>query len=186
MFTIWFTGLSGAGKTTLSRKLHDELVRRGLKSEWLDGDVVRANLSQGLTYSKQDRDINVLRIGFVSHLLNRNDVISVVGAIAPYEETRQKNRKLLGRYVEVFLQCSKEKLIERDCKGLYKKALCGEIKNFTGISDPYESPVAPEITIKTDCVSEAEALTAVIRYLEDNSFIPRRKEVAEKEVSLAE
>jgi len=145
-FTIWFTGLSGAGKTTVSDVLEARLRGLDAKVEVLDGDVVRTNLSKGLGFSKEDRDINVKRIGFVSALLSRNGVIAITAAISPYIEIRDSIRADIENFVEVYAHCPMETLIERDVKGLYKKALAGEIKNFTGVSDPYEAPLNPEVT----------------------------------------
>lgn len=171
-FTIWFTGISGAGKSTLSKAVYTDIRKRGLAAELLDGDLIRANFSQELTYSKRDRDINVRRIGFVSHLLNRNGVISVVAAIAPYAEARASNRALLGNYIEVFCDCSVEAAIARDPKGLYKRALAGEIKHFTGISDPYEEPESPDIVAHTDSESIEASVCRILTELESRTLIP--------------
>jgi len=148
--TLWFTGLSGAGKTTLARMIEIELRNRGHKVEVLDGDVVRTNLSKGLGFSKEDRDTNIRRIGFVCNLLARNDVIAIAAAISPYRDMRDEVRRDTGAFVEVFVKCPIDVLAERDIKGLYKKAMAGEIKHFTGIDDPYEEPLAPEILVETD------------------------------------
>ena len=171
-FTLWFTGLSGSGKSTNSYRIYIELKRRGLKAELLDGDIIRTNFSQGLGFSKMDRDINVRRIGFVSYLLNKNDIISIVAAISPYEKTRALNRKLITRYIEVFCDCPLDVLEQRDPKGLYRKAMAGEIANFTGISDPYEAPAAPDILLDTSTASEDDCFRRVIAFLEDKRYIP--------------
>jgi adenylyl-sulfate kinase len=171
-FTLWFTGLSGSGKTTLARMCEQELLERGMKVEVLDGDVVRQNLSKGLGYSKEDRDTNIRRIGFVCHLLTRNDVVAIAAAISPYREIRDENRRLIGRFVEVYCKCSLEALKERDVKGLYKQALAGEIDNFTGVSDPYEPPENPEIIVETDRESPQESFQKIIRTLELMGYIP--------------
>src|SRR5947199_5482839 len=146
-FTLWLTGLSGAGKTTLTEKLIPELRGRGLRMEVLDGDEVRTNLSKGLSFSKEDRDANIRRIGYVSRLLARNGVGVITAAISPYREVRDEVRRTVEedgvQFIEVFVKCPIEVLKERDVKGLYKKALAGEIKEFTGVSDPYEAPLAP-------------------------------------------
>lgn len=146
-FTLWFTGLSGAGKTTVSEILIKRLRDEGAKVEVLDGDVVRTNLSKGLGFSKEDRDTNIKRIGFVCELLSRNGVIAIAAAISPYRDVRDSVRSTIEHFVEVYAHCPMETLIERDVKGLYKKALAGEIKNFTGVSDPYEPPLNPEVSI---------------------------------------
>jgi adenylyl-sulfate kinase len=165
-FTLWFTGLSGAGKTTLARLLETELVGRGHKVEVLDGDVVRTNLSKGLGFSKEDRDTNIRRIGFVCHLLTRNDVVAIAAAISPYREIRDEIREQIGSFVEVYCECPIEVLAERDVKGLYKKALAGEIKNFTGVDDPYEAPVSPEVIVHTGKESPEESVARIVAKLE--------------------
>ena len=170
-FTIWFTGLSGAGKTTVSQLVEAELRRRGRKVEVLDGDVVRTNLSKGLGFSKEDRDINIRRIGFVCHLLSRNGVVAIAAAISPYRNIRAENRALIGDFVEVFCKCPLEALVERDVKGLYKKALAGEIKNFTGVSDPYEEPQEPEVVCATDGETPEESAARVVAKLEEMGYL---------------
>ncbi len=149
-FTLWFTGMSGAGKSTVSAILERRLRALGAKVEVLDGDVVRTHLSKGLGFSKEDRDTNIRRIGFVCQLLSRNGVIAIAAAISPYRETRDWVRSQVPHFVEVYAHCPLETLIARDVKGLYKKAIAGEIKEFTGVSDPYEAPLQPEVTIYTD------------------------------------
>jgi adenylyl-sulfate kinase len=146
-FTLWFTGLSGAGKSTVSERVYARLREAGAKVELLDGDIVRTHLSKGLGFGKEDRDINVRRIGFVCELLSRNGVIAMVAAISPYRAVREEVRAAIPNFVEVYVHCPIEVLAERDVKGLYRKALAGEIPNFTGVSDPYEPPAAPELTI---------------------------------------
>lgn len=173
-FTVWFTGLSGAGKSTLATMLVEELRARGRKVELLDGDVVRTNLSKGLGYSKEDRDTNILRIGFVAHLLTRNGVVTVVSAISPYRETRDRVREMIGSFVEVYLSCSMEELLRRDVKGLYAKALRGEIPNFTGVSDPYEPPESPELLIDTEKLSPEESLQAILECLGQLGYLDTR------------
>jgi adenylyl-sulfate kinase len=173
-YTLWFTGLSGAGKSTLSEKVAGELRRRGLKVEVLDGDEVRTNLSAGLTFSKEDRDINIKRIGYVCKLLTRNGVWCISAAISPYRDVRDYNRAQIGNFVEIYVECSIEKLTERDVKGLYKKALAGEIKNFTGVSDPYEPPLKAEITVNSEKETVDQSLQKILGYLETKKMIPAK------------
>jgi adenylyl-sulfate kinase len=178
-FTIWFTGLSGAGKSTISEIVERELRERGHKVEVLDGDVVRTHLSKGLTFSKEDRDTNIRRIGWVCEVLTRNDVVAIAAAISPYRVVRDEVRANIGRFVEVYVDCSIERLAERDVKGLYKKALAGEIANFTGVSDPYEPPLNPEVVCYSDGRETAEQSAAkVIAKLESLGYIERREPVA--------
>jgi adenylyl-sulfate kinase len=146
-FILWFTGMSGAGKTTISCIIHDRLRAHGLRVELLDGDMVRQSLCKDLKFSKEDRDENVRRIGFVAELLSRNGIIAIVAAISPYRALREEIRSRSGTFVEVYVSCPMDVLLSRDVKGLYKRALAGEIKDFTGISSPYEPPLAPELTI---------------------------------------
>lgn len=174
-FTVWFTGLSGSGKSTLTDLLEAEFKRRRYKVEVLDGDVVRTNLSQGLSFSKADRDINIRRIGFVCDLLSRNGVIAISAAISPYRTLRREVRALVesndSAFIEIYTKCALEALVERDVKGLYKKALAGEIPNFTGVSDPYEEPENPEITIESATQSVEQSLQQILCYLEDRGLI---------------
>jgi adenylyl-sulfate kinase len=172
-FTLWFTGLSGAGKTTISQIVENELRDRGSRVEVLDGDVVRENLSKGLGFSKEDRDTNIRRIGFVADLLSRNGVPVITAAISPYRELRDEARELMGdRFIEVFVKASVEVCAERDVKGLYEKAFRGEIKEFTGVSDPYEPPLNPELTLDTEHDSAEEDAARVIAMLEERQLIP--------------
>ena len=165
-FTLWFTGLSGAGKTTIGEIVEKELKERGLRVEVLDGDIVRTNLSKGLGFSREDRNINVLRIGFVANLLTRNGVAVIVSAISPYKEARDQVRRRIIDFVEVFVDVPLEVAAERDVKGLYKKAFAGEIKQFTGVSDPYEPPAAADLVLKTDEETPEESARKVIEKLE--------------------
>jgi adenylylsulfate kinase len=165
-FTLWFTGLSGAGKTTVAEIVERELKERGLRVEVLDGDIVRTNLSKGLSFSRDDRNVNVLRIGFVANLLTRNGVAVIVSAISPYKEARDQVRRRIIDFVEVFVDVPLEVAAERDVKGLYKKAFAGEIEQFTGVSDPYEPPVAPDLVLKTDEETPEESARRVIEKLE--------------------
>ena len=171
-FCLWFTGLSGAGKTTITNALVKELRKRGTKIEILDGDIVRENLSKGLGFSKEDRDTNIRRIAFVADLLSRNGVPVITAAISPYREIRDESRELMGeRFIEVFVKASVEACAERDVKGLYKKAFAGEIKEFTGVSDPYEEPLNAEITLDTENESPEESAGKLIALLEERQLI---------------
>ena len=170
-FTLWFTGLSGAGKSTLAEALAPVLRERGKKVEILDGDIVRTNLSKGLGFSKEDRDTNILRIGFVANLLSRNGVAVITAAISPYADIRNQNRELIGDFVEVYAKCSIEELTRRDVKGLYEKALRGEIQNFTGISDPYEAPENPEVVVDTEKETVEESMAKILGFLESKGYV---------------
>ena len=168
-FTLWMTGLSGAGKTTLTTQLVSELRNQGLSIEVLDGDEVRTNLSKGLGFSKEDRDTNIRRIGYVSRLLSRNGVGVITAAISPYRAIRDEVRRSIEAdgavFIEVYVKCPIEVLAERDVKGLYKKALAGEIKEFTGVSDPYEEPLQPEVVVSTDQETVEESAQKIVREL---------------------
>lgn len=165
-FTLWFTGLSGAGKSTLANAVAHELRARGRRVEILDGDEVRTNLSKGLGFSKEDRDTNIRRIGYVCRLLARNGVVAVSAAISPYRSVRDEVRAAHERFFEVYVKCPLEKLVERDVKGLYAKALKGELAGFTGVSDPYEEPLTPELVIESDRESVNESLVRLVTALE--------------------
>lgn len=169
--TIWFTGLSGAGKTTISHQVALKLKEQGYKLEVLDGDIVRTNLTKGLGFSKEDRDENIRRIGFVSNLLTRNGVIVIVSAISPYRAIREEVRGKIGNFVEVFVNAPLSVCEDRDVKGLYKKARSGEIKLFTGISDPYEAPLNPEIECRTDLEELDESVNKVLQSLEKLGYL---------------
>ncbi len=171
--TLWFTGLSGSGKSTVSAILETRLRSLGAKVEVLDGDVVRTHLSKGLGFSKEDRDINIRRIGFVCHLLSRNGVIAIAAAISPYRETRDWVRSQVEHFIEIYAHCPLEKLVERDVKGLYKKALAGEIKEFTGVSDPYEPPHNPEVTINTHLETPEESANKIWAKLEEMKLVTK-------------
>jgi adenylyl-sulfate kinase len=177
-FILWFTGLSGAGKSTLAEYLTPILRERAVKVEVLDGDVVRTNLSKGLGFSKEDRDTNILRIGFVANLLARNGVCSITAAISPYQAIRDQVRKDCANFVEVYVEAPLEVVEERDTKGLYKKARSGEIKNFTGVSDPYEEPTNAEVTVHTGKEDIEESANKILAYLEAKGFV--RKAAAAK------
>ncbi len=171
-FTIWFTGLSGAGKSTLANLLEKELRSRSMKVEVLDGDVVRTHLSKGLGFSKEDRDTNIRRIGWVCEVLSRNGVVAIAAAISPYRDIRNEVRANISNFVEVYVQASIPVLAERDVKGLYKKALAGEIKNFTGVSDPYEAPENPEVVCNSDSETVSESLTNILNTLQRLGYFP--------------
>ena len=159
--TLWFTGLSGAGKTTITQALEKKLRESNYGIEVLDGDVVRTNLTKGLGFSKADRDENIRRIGFVSHLLTRHGVIVLVSAISPYRDIRGEVRQKIGDFVEIFVNAPLAVCEGRDVKGLYEKARKGEIKGFTGIDDPYEEPLNPEVECRTDLESLEESVAKV-------------------------
>jgi len=169
--TIWFTGLSGAGKTTITKALAEKLKADGYALEILDGDIVRENLTKGLGFSKADRDENIRRIGFVSHLLTRHGVIVLVSAISPYREIREEVRKKIGDFVEIFVNAPLAICEKRDVKGLYQRARAGEIRQFTGIDDPYEPPLNPEVECRTDKEELSESLAKVIGKLQELGYI---------------
>src|SRR5215472_12506767 len=171
-FVIWLTGLSGAGKSTIASLLQAELAERGRHAEVLDGDEVRTNLSKGLGFSKEDRDTNIRRIGYVARLLARGGGAAITAAISPYREIRDEIRSQTPNFVEVFVRCSLDELVRRDVKGLYKKAIAGEIPNFTGVSDPYEEPLRPEVVVDSERQSPAESVAAVLRHLERSGLVP--------------
>lgn len=176
-FILWFTGLSGAGKSTLSQHIAETALRRaaGVRVEVLDGDEVRTHLSKGLGFSREDRDINVRRIGFVARLLARNGVIAITAAISPYADIRSEVRAQAEAdgvaFVEVYVSCPVAVLAERDVKGLYKKALAGEITNFTGVSDPYEPPASPEVTVESDRETVEAGAEKVLTFLRARQLI---------------
>jgi adenylylsulfate kinase len=168
---LWFTGLSGSGKTTIAQEVENELLGAGVPVEILDGDVVRENLSKGLGFSKEDRDINIRRIAFVAHLLQRNGVFVITAAISPYRRVRHEARAMIKDFVEIYADAPLEVCEERDVKGLYAKARAGEIKGFTGIDDPYEAPEAPEITCHTDTETVQESARKVMDRLIELKYI---------------
>ncbi len=170
--TIWLTGLSGAGKSTIALELEQRLLAMALDIEPLDGDVIRTNLSQGLTFSREDRDINVRRIGFVCELLTRHGVIVLTSAISPYRDVRTELKDRIGDFLEIFVSCPIEECIHRDVKGLYKKAIAGEIPRFTGISDPYEEPLNPDLVVHTDLETLDESVTKIVDCLAERGYIP--------------
>jgi len=175
-FALWLTGLSGAGKSTVAQTLAPQLRSRGVPVEVLDGDEVRTNLSKGLGFSKEDRDTNIRRIGYVSRLLSRNGVGVITAAIAPYREVRNEVRNSVQQdgtaFIEVFIECPLEVLIERDVKGLYRRALAGDIEGFTGVSDPYEEPLSPEVIIHSARESVDLSVARVLGELERRQLVP--------------
>jgi adenylyl-sulfate kinase len=171
-FTLWFTGLSGSGKTTIAKPVEQELRNRGLKVERLDGDIVRQSLTRDLGFSKEDRNKNIERVTFVAKLLTRNGVAVLCSFISPYRERRAKSRQEIGEFIEVYVECSVEECARRDVKGMYAKAFAGEIKEFTGVSDPYEPPENPEIVCYTAQETLEESAAKIIAYLEEHGYIP--------------
>ncbi len=171
-FTLWLTGFSGAGKTTIATALEQQLKARGLYIERLDGDTVREGLTRDLGFSKEDRDKNIERVSYVAKLLSRNGVGVIAAFISPYREARLKARQACTNFIEVHVNAPLEVCMARDVKGLYAKALAGEIPNFTGVSDPYEAPETPEITLNTDHESVESCTARVLEYLETHVFIP--------------
>ncbi|MCX6592827.1 MAG: adenylyl-sulfate kinase [Acidobacteria bacterium] len=175
--TLWFTGLSGSGKSTLSHLLGARLRELGERVEVFDGDIIRTQLCRGLGFSKEDREENIGRIGFVCELLTRNGVIAIAAAISPYRAGRDELRARIGNFVEIYMACPLDVLVERDVKGLYKKALAGEIPHFTGISDPYEPPLAPEVTIDSSSQTLEESVAAILLRLEELGVITAQGEL---------
>ena len=169
--TVWFTGLSGSGKSTIARALEAQLRQWGYGLEVLDGDIVRTNLTKGLGFSRADRDENIRRIGFVSHLLTRNGVIVLVSAISPYREIREEVRDRIHDFVEVYVDAPLQVCEDRDVKGLHKRARAGETKQFTGIDDPYEAPLNPEVHCHTDQETVEESVVKVLAKLETLGYI---------------
>ena len=170
-FTVWLTGMSCAGKSTISRLLADRLRDAGHKVEVLDGDVVRTHLSKGLGFSKEDRDENIRRIGFVCELLSRNGVVAVVAAISPYRAVRDEVRAKIPHFVEVYVECPLEVLSQRDVKGLYKRAQANQLQQFTGVSDPYEPPLHPEVVVNSSTESPQQSLDKICATLERMSLL---------------
>ena len=169
--TIWFTGLPSCGKSTIADALADRLHINGYKPQRLDGDIIRQNLWKELGFSKEDRDENIRRVAFLADLLTRNGIITVTSFISPYREMRGYARKIIGNFVEVYVKCPVDVCIQRDTRGLYKKALAGEISNFTGISDPYEEPVNPEVLIESDKETVEEGVAKVMDKLKELKYV---------------
>lgn len=169
--TVWLTGLPSSGKSTVARLLERQFRKWGLKTELLDGDVVRTHLSRGLGYTREDRDTNIRRIGFVCHLLTKNGVIAIASAISPYRQAREENRRLIGNFVEVYVKTSPGECERRDAKGLWRKARAGEIKGFTGVDDPYEEPLRPEVVCDTEKEPPEDCASKVIGMLEELGYL---------------
>ena len=170
-FTLWFTGLSGSGKSTIAERVAFKLERMGRAVEIMDGDVVRTHLSKGLGFTREDRDTNIKRVGFVCQLLTRHDVIAVASVISPYREARDYNRSQIKDFVEVYTRCPVEVCAERDLKGLYQKAKAGEIKGFTGVDDPYEPPLNAEVVCHTDKETVEESVEKVLQKLKELGYL---------------
>lgn len=171
--TLWFTGLPCSGKSTISRLVAEQLRNWGSKVELLDGDIVRQNLTKGLGFSKEDRDENIRRIGFVCHLLTRNGVVAISAAISPYRLVREHVRRLIGSFLEIHVNCPLEVCVQRDVKGMYKKALAGELPHFTGVSDPYEEPLNPDLILFTDRETPQESAQKVLSLLVASDYLPK-------------
>ncbi len=171
-FTIWLTGLSGAGKTTIARILERELRGRGVPVERLDGDLVRQSLTRDLGFSREDRERNIERVTFVAKLLTRHGVAVIAAFISPYRTMREYSRREIGSFIEVYVRCPLEECARRDVKGLYRKAMAGEIPQFTGLSDPYEEPENPEIVVETDRQTPEESAGVILAWLEERGYIP--------------
>ena len=169
--TVWFTGLPCSGKTTLALKLNAELKKRGYNPEELDGDITRKYLSKGLGFSKEDRDENIRRVGFVCSLLTKHGAVTTAAFVSPYRSIRAEIRQMIGNFIEVYVKCSLDKCIERDVKGMYARARRGEISTFTGIDDPYEPPLTPEIRLETVHASVEENAGRIMTYLEEHGFL---------------
>jgi adenylylsulfate kinase len=175
-FTVWFTGLSGSGKSTIAELVAEELESRGVRWELLDGDVIRTNLSKGLGFSKEDRDTNILRIGWVAERLTYHGAAVLVSAISPYREARDKVRSQIDAFVEVYVSCPVEVCAQRDVKGLYERAFRGEITGFTGVDDPYEPPQNPEVVVETDRLTAEECRDMIVATLEELGYLPESSE----------
>lgn len=174
-FTVWLTGLSGAGKSTIANLLEQEIRKSTKNVEVLDGDVVRTNLSKGLGFSKEDRDTNIRRIAFVCDLLTRNGVAVISAAISPYRDVRDESLEIIGDYIEVYVKCTLDELVNRDVKGLYAKALRGEIENFTGVSDPYEEPINPDVLVETDKETVEQSVDKILVALQGKGYLRSRQ-----------
>lgn len=180
-YTVWFTGLSGSGKSALANRLAQEIRKRGQKVDIIDGDVIRRSLSKGLGFSKEDRDENIKRVGHVCSYLTATERVAIAACISPYASIRNRNRDLIGDFVEVYCKCSVQECAKRDPKGLYLKAFAGEIKGFTGVDDPYEAPENPEVLVETDRETIDESLAKIITKLEEMSYLPKADSLSVEE-----
>lgn len=180
-YTVWFTGLSGSGKSALANRLAQEIRKRGQKVEIIDGDVIRRSLSKGLGFSKEDRDENIRRVGHVCSYLTATERVAIAACISPYASIRNRNRDLIGDFIEVYCKCSVQECAKRDPKGLYLKAFAGEIKGFTGVDDPYEAPENPEVLVETDKETIDESLAKIILKLEEMSYLPKADSLSAEE-----
>ncbi len=172
-YTVWFTGLSGSGKSALANRLAQEIRKRGQTAEVIDGDVIRRSVSKGLGFSQEDRDENIRRVGHLCSYLTATDRVAIAACISPYASIRDRNRDLIGNFVEVYCKCSVEECAKRDPKGLYKKAFAGEIKGFTGVDDPYEAPENPEVMVETDKETIDQSLGTILAKLEELGYLPK-------------
>lgn len=179
-FTVWLTGLSGAGKSTIAERLGPELAARGCHVEVLDGDEVRTHLSKGLGFSREDRDINIGRISFVASLLVKHGAAVITAAISPYAQARAEARQRIGndRFIEVFVRCSLTELTRRDVKGLYAKAIAGELQHFTGVSDPYEAPEHPDVVVDSETESIDQSVATILAEIEKRGFVPAKEKAS--------
>jgi adenylyl-sulfate kinase len=179
-FTVWLTGLSGAGKSTIAERLGPELSARGCNVEVLDGDEVRTHLSKGLGFSREDRDTNIGRISFVASLLVKHGAAVITAAISPYARARAEARQRIGsdQFVEVYVRCSLNELTRRDVKGLYAKAIAGELQHFTGVSDPYEAPESPDVVVDSELESVEESVSKILAELERRGYVAAAAKVA--------
>jgi len=178
-FTVWLTGLSGAGKSTIAERLASDLANRGRKVEVLDGDEVRTHLSKGLGFSREDRDINIARISFVASLLVKHNAAVITAAISPYAQAREEARRRIGhtQFIEVYVRCSLDELVRRDVKGLYKKAIAGELQHFTGVSDPYEAPENPDVVVDSEHETVEESVSKILAELDQRGHVKADVEV---------
>lgn len=180
-YTVWFTGLSGSGKSTLANRLAEILKSRGQSVDVIDGDVIRRSLSKGLGFSKEDRDENIRRVGHVCSYLTATERVAIAACISPYRSIRDRNRELIGDFVEVYCKCSVDTCARRDPKGLYAKAFAGEIKGFTGVDDPYEEPLQPEVVVDTESEDIETSIGKILSKLEELGYLPKAESLSAEE-----